>query len=126
MEKPNIKARKCNRCESVVCKSEVEGYVYSCNSCDEDLYEFETHEEINETKRLSLDVWENIMRNTAENNEEVEVCWLDNVGRHGEYGLACGDELFEDGFYSEKEAQMRLDEIQDLLYPRLNKLDFNL
>lgn len=48
MEQSTVKVRKCNRCGSVVCKSEVEGYKYSCNSCDEDLYEFETHEKPND------------------------------------------------------------------------------
>ena len=35
---------RCNRCGSVVLKSDVEGYSYQCMFCDEDLYTIETHE----------------------------------------------------------------------------------
>lgn len=50
MEKTIFKVRKCNRCGSVVSKSVVEGYSYSCDSCDEDMYSFETDVEV--CKRL--------------------------------------------------------------------------
>ena len=35
---------KCNRCGSPVLKSDLDGYVYQCMNCDEDLYSFETHQ----------------------------------------------------------------------------------
>ncbi|OME55421.1 hypothetical protein BSK59_13160 [Paenibacillus odorifer] len=34
---------KCNRCNNIVSKSVLEEYTYSCDYCDEDLYEFETY-----------------------------------------------------------------------------------
>ena len=34
---------RCNRCGAPVIKSELDGYVYQCMSCDEDLYSIETH-----------------------------------------------------------------------------------
>lgn len=45
MEKTTEKKfdRVCNRCKTVVEKSSIPGYPFQCNSCDEDLYEFETH-----------------------------------------------------------------------------------
>lgn len=36
--------RRCNRCGSVVLRSELESYSYQCMNCDEDLYTIETHE----------------------------------------------------------------------------------
>ena len=35
---------RCNRCRSVVLRSDVKGYVYQCMFCDEDLYGIETYE----------------------------------------------------------------------------------
>ena len=35
--------RRCNRCGSVVLKSELNDYAYQCMNCDEDLYRIETH-----------------------------------------------------------------------------------
>ena len=35
---------KCNRCGSPVLKSDLDDYAYQCMNCDEDLYEFETHQ----------------------------------------------------------------------------------
>ncbi|UJF36552.1 hypothetical protein [Paenibacillus hexagrammi] len=59
--------------------------------------------------RLRREVWENIFRNTAEANEEVEAVWLDpGDSSEGEWCLCCDCELFEDGFQSEKEAMDRL------------------
>jgi hypothetical protein len=37
------KVRRCNRCENIVYRSELEEYEYSCNCCDEDLYKIETY-----------------------------------------------------------------------------------
>lgn len=34
--------RRCNRCHSLVLKTPVDGYSYSCPVCDEDLYTIET------------------------------------------------------------------------------------
>ena len=64
---------------------------------------------------LSLDQWANIFRNLAENDEEVEVIWLDGSD---EWCLCFETEMFEDGFATEKEAQMRLDEVVRLLAER--------
>lgn len=36
--------KRCNMCGCPILKSDVEGYVYQCMACDEDLYEFETYE----------------------------------------------------------------------------------
>src|SRR5690606_12123886 len=36
----------CNRCNNPVEKSFLEEYSYQCIVCDEDLYEFETHEKV--------------------------------------------------------------------------------
>lgn len=38
-----IPNRICNRCNSYVLKSHVQGYAYQCMYCDEDLFTFETH-----------------------------------------------------------------------------------
>ena len=38
--------RRCNRCGSIVIPSENEEYDWQCMDCDEDLYGFETNEEI--------------------------------------------------------------------------------
>ncbi|MGC6586620.1 hypothetical protein ACPV3A_16835 [Paenibacillus sp. Dod16] len=38
-----MKQVKCNRCENFVLKSKVEGYTYSCDSCEEELYTIETY-----------------------------------------------------------------------------------
>jgi hypothetical protein len=37
-----MKKRVCLRCGNEVTKSEVDGYSYSCDCCNEDLYTFET------------------------------------------------------------------------------------
>lgn len=38
-----LNVRKCNRCHSIVGKSQLDEYSYSCDSCDEDLYGIETY-----------------------------------------------------------------------------------
>lgn len=72
-------------------------------------------------KRLSNEAWENIFRNLNEMEEEdyydgvmdwVEVIWLDSSD---EWVLTYGEELFEDGFKSEKEAQERLNYLEKTL-----------
>ncbi|UXQ88881.1 hypothetical protein Thu_265 [Bacillus phage Thurquoise] len=60
---------------------------------------------------LALSEWKNILRNLAEEGEEVEVLWLDNVGTPSEWGLGFDCELFEDGFKTEAEAEARLEDI---------------
>ena len=60
-------------------------------------------------QRLAIKVWENIFRNTRENNEDVEAVWLDSGD---EWCLACDCEMFEDGFQSEKEALKRLEDVE--------------
>lgn len=72
-------------------------------------------------KRLNNEQWKNIFRNLSELEEEdyydgtvdwVEVLWLDSTD---EWILAHGEELFEDGFKSEEEAQQRLNKLEKLL-----------
>ncbi len=72
-------------------------------------------------KRLSLETWKNIFINLQDMDEEdyydgyvswVEVVWLDGTN---EWCLCYGEELFEDGFKSEKEAQERLDYLEETL-----------
>ena len=52
-----MEQRYCNRCGEMVEDTEVDNdYNYYCPQCDEDLYTFETHEELgiklNERKKL--------------------------------------------------------------------------
>lgn len=63
-------------------------------------------------KRLDLETWKNIFRNTKQNNEEIEIVWLDEVGTEGEWCLCVDCELFEDGFKTENEARQRLDYLE--------------
>lgn len=62
--------------------------------------------------RQTLDTWENILRNLAEEGEEVEVIYLDSTD---EWCLCFDCEMFEDDFNSEEEARIRLDEVVSLL-----------
>lgn len=66
-------------------------------------------------QRLSMDTWNTIFKNLAEEDEEVEVVWLDEVGGPGEWVLCFECELFEDGFETEQEAQKRLDYLEKTL-----------
>lgn len=70
--------------------------------------------EMKMAKRLNDDVWVNIFRNNEEDGEEIEVVFLDNgTGTdNNEWGLHTGDELFEDGYNSEGEAEDRLRELE--------------
>ena len=63
-------------------------------------------------RRLHLDVWKNIIRNTNELGEDIEILWLDDTD---EYVLCCDTEIFEDGFKDEREANRRLEEVQEEL-----------
>lgn len=73
--------------------------------------------------RLTLEEWKNIFRNLQEEGENVEIIWLDAVP-HDAYGnptgevfewvLCHGCEIFEDGFEAEKEAQERLDYLENI------------
>lgn len=72
-------------------------------------------------KRLSLEEWKNIFNNLENMNKEdyydgvvdwVEVMWLDGSD---EWCLCYGEELFEDGFATEKEAQDRLNYLENQL-----------
>lgn len=69
-------------------------------------------------QRLDNETWKNIFRNLKEMDEEdfydgeidwVEVQWLDTDNK---WCLCFGEELFEDGFKSEKEAQERLRQLE--------------
>ena len=71
--------------------------------------------------RLSLEAWGNIFRNLKDMAPDeyydgvvdwVEVMWLDGTD---EWCLCFGEELFEDGFKTEREAQERLDSLEKLL-----------
>lgn len=63
-------------------------------------------------KRLNLETWKNIFRNTIESNEEIEIVWLDGAD---EWCLCVDCELFEDGFKSEEEARERLEFLEKTL-----------
>lgn len=72
-------------------------------------------------QRLSDETWTNIFGNLSAMDPEdyydgdvswVEILWLDGTQ---EYVLAFGDELYEDGFTSEKEAEERLRELEKRL-----------
>ncbi len=64
-------------------------------------------------QRLDFETWENIFRNTKENNEEVEIVWFDTLDEEGEWCLCCDCELFEDSFKTEKEAIERLNYLRE-------------
>lgn len=74
---------------------------------------------------LDLDVWTNIFRNLNELEEEdyydgtvswVEVIYLDPMtDEDSKWGLCHGEELFEEGFQSEDEAQERLEFLENEL-----------
>ncbi|WNO29740.1 hypothetical protein [Bacillus phage SDFMU_Pbc] len=75
-------------------------------------------------QRLSLAEWANIFRNMEELDEDVqeeygdwvEVLYLDSgTSEHGEWCLCHGEELFEDGFSTEKEARSRLNYLENTL-----------
>ena len=63
--------------------------------------------------RMGLNTWNIVLENLAEENEEVEIVWMDSCGDDKELGYAlCHDcEMFEYGFETEKEANERLQEI---------------
>lgn len=68
-------------------------------------------------KVQTLETWRNIIRNVSESTDEeygneVEVIYLDNVPGPGEWGLCHGEELFEDGFETEHDAERRLEQIE--------------
>lgn len=74
-------------------------------------------------KSLSNEQWENIFRNISEMEEEsaygdewVTVIYLDPMTESdSKWGLAHDEELFEEGFETEEEAQQRLNELEKLL-----------
>ncbi len=61
--------------------------------------------------QLPMETWENIFRNTQAAGEEVEVIYLDSGD---EWGLCCDEDVFEDGYSSEQEAQERLDYLEGI------------
>jgi hypothetical protein len=72
-------------------------------------------------QRLDNETWSTIFRNLQEMDEEdyydgtvdwVEVQWLDGTD---EWVLCHGEELFEDGFKTEEEAQQRLTYLENTL-----------
>lgn len=71
--------------------------------------------------KLTDETWKNIFRNLKEMDKKdyydgviewVEVVWLDSTD---EYCLCYGEELFEDGFKTEREAQERLTYLENKL-----------
>lgn len=69
-------------------------------------------------KRLSNETWKDIFHNLSEMKKEdyydgvvdwVEVSWSED---EDEWILCYGEEVFEDGFKSEKEAMERLSELE--------------
>lgn len=82
------------------------------------------HLEKADGKRLDLETWKNVFRNVKEiveeqkkNGEEVESDWIEVVWLDGidEWCLCHGEELFEDGFKSEQEAQECLNYLEKLI-----------
>jgi hypothetical protein len=63
----------------------------------------------------SIEDWKNIFRNLAEEGEEVEVVWLDEVGGKDHWCLCFDCELFEDGFRTEEEAENRLEFLERII-----------
>lgn len=63
--------------------------------------------------RMGLNTWSIVLKNLAEENEEVEILWMDSCGDDEELGYAlCHDcEMFEYGFKTECEAITRLNEV---------------
>lgn len=65
---------------------------------------------------LSIESWKNIFNNLEEENEEVEVVYLDSGNsEYGEWCLCFECEMFEDGFKSEKQAMERLEQVQKII-----------
>lgn len=70
-------------------------------------------------KKLSLNEWENIIKNVSacdiddEFGNEIEVLWLENEScdGDGEWALCHGYEIFEDGYKTELEAWRRYEDI---------------
>lgn len=71
--------------------------------------------------RLPMETWKNIFNNLLDMEEEdyydgavswVEVMWLDGTD---EWCLCYGEEMFEDGFASEREADERLNYLENQL-----------
>lgn len=74
-------------------------------------------------KKLSIEQWENIFRNIKEDIKEnglnvyedewVQVMYLDPIDDNDtKWGLCYGEELFEDYFQTEEEAQERLSKLE--------------
>ena len=75
-------------------------------------------------KKISNEQWENIFRNIKELNEDedyqsayddewIVAMYLDPMNEHeSKWGLCYGEELFEDYFQTEEEAQERLSELE--------------
>lgn len=83
-------------------------------------------------KRLDVKEWEKIFKRLEYLVDSeyydgfvdwVEVTWLDpGDGSEGEWCLNFGEELFEDGFKTEKEAQDRLNYLEQQVYKGLYDL----
>lgn len=74
-----------------------------------------------QAQRLPLETWENIFRNLGDMSEEdyydgvvewVEILWIESTD---EWCLCYGEELFEDGFKTENDAEKRLNYLENLL-----------
>lgn len=63
-------------------------------------------------QRLDITTWKTIFSNLKENNEAVEILYLDGTK---EYVLCFNTELFEDGFQTENEAIQRLEHIESMI-----------
>lgn len=67
-------------------------------------------------KRLNRTQWGNVFHNLSELTDseygnEVEVTYMDNVPGPGEWALCHGEQLFEDGFETEYDAEQRLEHV---------------
>lgn len=110
----------CERCESEIKGDGYGLFNHICKECDEQA-QTDQEKHYGGTKRLDNETWKNIFRNLEEMDEEdyydgeidwVEVQWLDGTD---EWCLCYGEELFEDGFKTEREAMERLNYLEKLL-----------
>lgn len=51
--------KRCNKCGSILLKSDLKDYSYQCMNCDEDLYKFEAHDGEDRTDKELEEILEN-------------------------------------------------------------------
>lgn len=96
------KIRVCKRCNFEVTTSQVEGYSFSCNECDEDLFEFETEMvfEANSRPRYSVDQRVTVRPDCQDEYYQGlrgQVLLVSHVATSKEQNSLYNDSLAEDG-----------------------------